>query len=265
MKSQKLKQIFGKNRIVGLCGTRNCGKTNNIAALIKEFRKTNKETEIYLYGMDQVTMTYLKRFGKVYEISTLQQLAEKKCALICLDEFQDLKLNDHRYKELLNQVVGFIYHNNNWLLLSSPNVRQFNSVIGSIVERWAIKMLDIDHVVNGSQLKKVTLAYNGRYRSLNKIVIPPNQIIIINDEHEQVLSLEYIREIDTKATNQNIFTIRKPILKSAGNSQGIIKKTTKKKTQGIPKEKTQENVSSLVPKILKVREKVPDVSSIATN
>ena len=45
-----LKEVFGKNRIIGLAGDKSTGKTNNIVALLINFRKTNKTTNVYMYG-----------------------------------------------------------------------------------------------------------------------------------------------------------------------------------------------------------------------
>ncbi|MEK6883364.1 MAG: AAA family ATPase, partial [Nanoarchaeota archaeon] len=125
-----LKEIFGDNRICALAGDKSTGKTNNLMALLKNFRNHNKQTKIYVFGIDEVTLKWLRRFNDVYEISTLEQLSDKKDSLIIIDEFQKLQLNDRRYKELLNKFVDFIYHNNNWAILSCPNLREYNSIIG---------------------------------------------------------------------------------------------------------------------------------------
>jgi len=203
-----LKEVFGNKRVIGLAGEKSTGKTNNLMALIKDFRKSNKETEIYVFGLDKETLDWIKKFKKVYEISSIKQLTNKKDALIIIDEFQRIKLNSRKHRELLNNFIDFIYHNNNWLIVTTPNPREFNLVIGSKIEGWCLKSLNLNNLVNGSQLKEIVKAYSGRFKVIDDICIKNNELLIINNEFEKVLDLEYIKEIDNKLNNLDIFDIR---------------------------------------------------------
>ena len=203
-----IKEIFGDKRIVGLAGNKSEGKTNNLMALIEDFRKENKETPVYVYGMDEICLEWLSQFAEIYEISELSQLSDKKNCMIVMDEFQRLHLNDRHYKELLDEFIDFIYRNNNWVIFSSPNLREFNSVIGSKIERWVLKSLDLQSLVNGSQLKMAVMEYNGRFKVLKNIRIEKNRLLVINSEHEKVISVRYIVEVDVKRHNIDIFGIK---------------------------------------------------------
>ena len=205
----KFKKIFGDKRIVGLAGDKSTGKTNNLMALIKDFREHNKTTNIYVFGLNEITLTWLNKLGNVYEVSSLTQLSNKKDSLIVLDEFQLLKINDKRNKDRLDQFVDFIYHNNNWLVLTTPSLREFNSIIGSKIERWLLKSLNINSLVNGSQIKSAVENYKGCHKSLDYLDIPHKKILIINEEYEQSVEVEHIKEIDNKLKNINIFDISK--------------------------------------------------------
>ena len=201
----KFKEIFGDIRIVGLAGEKNTGKTNNLVYLIKEFIEKDKgKTPIYVYGMPQEVMKYLKTLG-VREISEIQHLVDKKDCILIIDEFQKLKLNDRRYKDVLAAFVDFVYHNNVYAILSSPNIREFNSVIGGVIERWLLKSVRRDMCVNGSQLKKVIEDYKGRYRSLFSVRTNPNELLLINDSEEIVIKCPYIKEADSKVKNEKLF------------------------------------------------------------
>jgi len=201
----EIKKLFGDCRIVALAGERNVGKTNNIMALLKDFRKTNKKTEIYVYGLDEITTKWALKLGNAFEVSNLEQLSNKENSLIILDEFQRLRLNDRRYKELLNKFTDFIYHKNNWVILSSPSLREFNSVIGGKIERWLLKSLRLSNLINGSQIKNAVMNYNGRFKTIDDIKIDKDKILILNDDYEQIISLEYIKEIDLKKDKKTIF------------------------------------------------------------
>lgn len=208
-KADKLKKIFNNTRVVGLAGAKSTGKTNNLCALIKEFRDVNKTTKIYIYGVNEQTIKWLKQLQDVYEISSLDQLSDKENSLIVIEEFQKLRLNDRRYKDLLNLFVDFIYHNNNWLIFSSPSLREYNSVIGSKIERWCLKSLRMSDLIHGSQLKMAVISYCGRFKALNDIKVPNDTLLIINEDYEQLVKLPYIKEVDSKKDKINIFEIVK--------------------------------------------------------
>ena len=199
------KTIFKDCRIAALVGKTNCGKTNNIVYLIDEFRQHNETTNIYIYGFKPDVTNYLKNNYGCIEISSIKQLVNKKdCIFIC-DEVQKMKLNDRRYKDEVDEFKNFVYHNNVYALLSGPDIRMFNSVIGSIIEKWLLKSVNADQCINGSQLKKVVMAYNGQHKVLGDIVVDKSQIIVVNDDEEIILECPYVKEVDTKLKNESIF------------------------------------------------------------
>jgi hypothetical protein len=200
------KTIFGKKRIIGYAGVRNSGKTNNIVALVKKFREENKHTQIYIYGFDKVTEDYLVALGNVFVISEINQIIGKTNAIFILDEVQRLKLTDRRYKDLLDSFVDLIYHseNNNYAILCSPNLREFNSVIGNRIDKWVVKSIRQADLINGCPLKKAVDNYKGRFKQLNDLVVPLNQLLILGEETEQILTLDYIQEVDSKKNINDI-------------------------------------------------------------
>lgn len=200
----KIKEIFGDKRIVALVGEKNSGKTNNLVALIKEYKNKRKDVQVYVYGFPSDVTHYLKKMD-VREISSLKHLVQKKDCILILDQVERLKLNDRRYKEQLDQFVDFVYHNNVYVILCSPNIREFNSIIGSVIDKWLLKTVREDSCVNGSQLKMVIDEYKGKYKSLGAIEVPKDEMLLINNEEEIIINLEYIKEADTKGTNKNLF------------------------------------------------------------
>ena len=155
----RLEKIFGNKRIAALAGNKHTGKTNNLVFMLEEQRRATPHLNICVYGLPPNVMRYAVNILGCVEISDLRHLNGKKDTLFVLDEFQKLGLNNRRNKEKRDMVVDFIYHDNNLLLLSSPNIREFNSVIGGIVESWALKSVSLDQCVNGSQLKEIVRSY----------------------------------------------------------------------------------------------------------
>lgn len=200
----KLHKVFKGCRIVGLAGNKHTGKTNNICQMIREYRSVEKSIPIYVYGLPRSTLKALSNYG-VREISSLKQMIEKKDCILVLDEFQKLKLNDRRNKDELDELVDFIYHNNVYLLLSSPNIREFNSVIGGVIEKWLLKSVSIDQCINGSQLKRIITEYKGRHKLLGSISLCKSDLLMINNDYEQLLSCEYFKEADSKLEIKELF------------------------------------------------------------
>lgn len=218
-----LKQIFSQGRIIGLAGNRNSGKSNNLIYLIQQFREINKKTNIFVYGFKPEVVQYLNKYN-VKEIVSLKQLLNKRDCILIIDEMQQLKLNDRRYTDIKNQFSDFVYHNNVYTILSSPSIREFNSVICSIIEGWLLKSIDIDQCVNGSQLKKVIDEYKGQYKLLGCINTPKNKMLLINENENIEFSCDYIEKIDTKKEHIDLFECDvKP-----KKSQRIVNKKDKK-------------------------------------
>lgn len=201
------KTIFKDCRIAALAGEKSSGKSNNIIALIHEMREEEplKNLDVFVYGFSKEVTKYLKKKLNCHEISSIKQLAKKKNCLVIIDEMQKLKLNDRRYKDDLSEFVDFTYHNNVYCLLSSPNIREFNSVIGSVVEKWLLKSVSVDDCINGSHLKKVVDEYKGVYKSLGRIEMPKNELLVVNNEYDIILECAYVEMADKKRDLVKIF------------------------------------------------------------
>ena len=139
------------------------------------------------------------------DAKTLKQMIKKRDCFLIIDEFQKLRLNDRRNKEQLDEFIDLIYHRNVYVLLSSPNIREFNTVIGGKIERWLLKTISIDACINGSQLKEKVDEYKGKYKFLGIIEVPKNEILVMNDDEELIIKCNYVREADTKKTNKDLF------------------------------------------------------------
>jgi len=200
----KLKTIFKDCRIVGLAGEKNGGKTNNLISMLLEYRKGNKITPIYVYGMGAKVIEYLKKYN-IYAISSLKHLIDKENCILAIDEAQKLKLNDRRFKDDREAFVDFVYHNNVYVILSCPNIREYNTILGGIIEKWLLKTIKIDNCVNGSQLKREIENYKGNFKKLGSIVVPNDKLLLINEEKEIILECDYIKEVDFKKENMKLF------------------------------------------------------------
>jgi len=203
-----LKKIFKNNRIVGVVGNPNSGKTNNVIFLIKEFLETNPKANVVIYGFNQLSTDYLTRLGCVVA-NSLAQISLAQNSLIVLDEFQKLRISDKRYRELSQEFFDFIYHNNNWLLLSSPNLAEFNKLICRRVDAWLIKELYVHDLVNGSRVKTICMDFKGFTKALGRFNIKKNEMLFLTDITSEKITVPYIKDVDGKIINVDIFSVPK--------------------------------------------------------
>lgn len=204
-KETGFKTIFKNHRIAALVGNKNSGKSNNLIAMILEFRKQDSITPIYAFGMELSVMEFLVNHG-VKEISSLRQLYNKKDSILIIDEAQLLGLTNRKYKDVLDAFINFVYHTNCYVIFSSPQIREFNTVLGSVIEIWLLKSVNIKQCMNGSQLKKAIDEYKGRnYKKLGSIVLPKSKMLVISDDHTMTLDLPYIKEADNKKDIKRLF------------------------------------------------------------
>ena len=144
--------VFDGVRIAALAGEKNTGKTNNLVYLLLDFHKANPDRQIVIFGFNEVTTKYLIDKCKAKVINRLEQLNYYKKALFVLDEAQKLHLHDRRQRDIIDNITAMIYHEelDNYLLISSPQLRTFNRQVCSMVETWLIKTVKANSCANGS-------------------------------------------------------------------------------------------------------------------
>lgn len=228
-----LQKIFGNERIIGYAGNPNTGKTNNLcAAMIEYMSKTGRN--VVVYGFPDAILEELSRHGTVIPVASLEQMTTYENVLIVIDEMQRLNLNDRRYRELLNAFTDFIHHNNNYCIITSPSLREFNSVIGGKISRWVVKSLSQSSLVNGSQLKGAVRNYKGRYKVIDDVRISNDSAVVLGDNHEIVIKFPYVEAVDTKKNNEDIFAPlkKKEVKKKKQHKSLRVEKSKNNQTKG---------------------------------
>lgn len=200
-----LKRVFNEKRIVGLAGESNSGKSSFLIHCLRDFRKYNKNTPILVYGFEPDLMDKLKSELDLIEICSLDNLVNWNSALIVLDEFQRLGINTSKGKEIAEELFSYIYHSNSRIILSSPSLRSFNSIIGSFVEKWICMSIMLKSLTNGSQLKEIVKSYSGRFKTLGNIKVDKGKALLIADDREIILEFPYNERDDSKKNNIDIF------------------------------------------------------------
>ena len=120
--------------------------------------------------------------------------------MFVLDEAQKLHLHDRRQRDIIDNITAMIYHEelDNYLLISSPQLRTFNRQVCSMVETWLIKTVKANSCVNGSQLKNIIEEYKGDYKGYKSVIMKPNNLLVWHKSENVVLDCAKVEEIDTK-------------------------------------------------------------------
>jgi len=200
-----LKRVFEGARIVALAGATSSGKTNAIMYLLKNYREYNKTTEILIYGVQPAVMKWASENLGATEISSLDHISDRDNSIFYLDECHLLGLNDRKNNEQIQAFAAFIAHANNYCILSSASTRIFNSNLCSVIQKWLLKTVKFESLVNGSDLKRTIQNYRGRYKRLKNVIIPVDKLLVISEAEEVILDIPYMPEIDTKAELPDLF------------------------------------------------------------
>ena len=202
-----LKKVFECGaRIVGLAGSGSSGKTNCLIYLLLDFHQHCPDIEIYVYGLGEFVTNWTIKNLNAIEISSIDHLSSRSNSIICIDECHLLNLSSRKHQEEISAFAAFINHSNNFCILSTANTREFNLNLGSIVDKWLIKTLKFDSLINGSPLKKALINYRGRFKRLKDVIVPIGKLLILSEDREVILDIPYLKEIDTKMNLSDLFS-----------------------------------------------------------
>lgn len=218
MKITKLKELFGKPRIIGVIGDVNSGKSNLLYDIITTLKQDTKFT-LYTYGLrNYLGMTE----QKIYSVEELEIITN---SVIIIDEFNNLfDIDDRKKRRLIESTLRLIHHNNNILILTGlpENFKKFVSAKLSVI---FFKICTLADFINGSRIKNVAFNYKGIELGSAVLNIGINETLIFDGQHYVKSNVKYFEQYDTKRYNQ-------PILKNVeqtvqGSVSNIVQKEIK--------------------------------------
>ncbi|MFA7287240.1 MAG: hypothetical protein WC055_00010 [Melioribacteraceae bacterium] len=201
-----LRQVFSEGvRVAGLAGVGSSGKTNSIMYLLKNFHDLCPSVQIYTYGLTERTQEWATKNLKAIEVSCISHLSDKTNSIFFLDEVHLLGLSDRAKVSEVKAFASFLNHSNNYVVLSTSNIKEYNSTLCSIIGVWLLKTVKLNMTTNGTDLKRSIRDYRGRYKRLDDVILPVNKLLVLSDQRELVIDMEYIPEIDGKAELPDLF------------------------------------------------------------
>lgn len=194
------KGIFKEPSIYAIIGDPNSGKSMLVYNLIEELKKE--------YTFSLVTYGLRNEIKESKEIHSINELEQIKNSIIFMDEFFTLfDLEDRKKRNQIENSLRLIYHNNNILVLVGlpENFKKFISAKVNVIFYKAVNFFDF---INGSNVKRLILDYNGLERGSTLLNIGKDEVIVYDGSYRKYQN-EYLKQYDTKLNNVPIFVEKK--------------------------------------------------------
>lgn len=201
-----IEKLFRKSRTIGVVGNVGVGKTHLALVEIIKLKKKYPNIKVYVYGVEKSLKPILKRYNIEF-LHNKEDLLDLKIknSVLFIDEFCDLFSVRTQDKQLdrIKRFFNRIDHLNDYLMISSAQSGCWNKFMESLIRNYIVKEIDFQSLVNGTTLKRKVMGIesNSDYR----LELPNNEYFIISDDLTERDSFEYIRELDSKKENVDLF------------------------------------------------------------
>lgn len=191
----KIKSLFDRPKVIGICADVNSGKSNLIYHIIKEL-KENFEVNLYVYGLRSVLEDAIM-------VNSLAEIEEIRNSVIILDEFATLfDLNDGKKRKQIENTLRLINHNNNILLLCGLP-ENFKKFISAKLDVIIYKKVTYDDLINGSRIKKIIMNYEGQGKGSQLFNVKVNEALVFTGRYDMI-KIPYLEDFDSKKGNIKI-------------------------------------------------------------
>ena len=198
---KNLSNLFDGPKIIVLISDTNSGKSNTIYHILDSLKKSS-DFSLYHFGL-RAGLPFGQEIFSTGELEVIQN------SLIVLDEVMTMwDLDNRKQKQAIETSLRLIHHNNNILLLSMlpENVKKF---ISGKTNAFIFKKITIPDMINGSVGKRLVEDYSGPEKGSVVLNMPIDQALVYNGQHFAKAHIPYMKDFDTKISNENIFKRRK--------------------------------------------------------
>ena len=155
-----LAELFRTNRVVGVVGNRNTGKTSLMLGELIKIKEGHKDMGVYAYGIEPELHGYLSSKG-IDILHNMEDIMDLKIkgSVIYIDEIAEMVQTDtknrssDRFKRFINRIV----HNNDWAAICTAETKYWNTFACSMINAAIVKEIELDHLTNGTWLKRMVL------------------------------------------------------------------------------------------------------------
>ena len=201
-----LGSVFKSNRVVGVVGNSNSGKSSLVLSELIKLRE-NYDVPVYVFGVESSLKPFLNSKGVkfLYNVEDILDLRLRDC-VIFVDEVADFFSTRARDKQTqkFKRFVNRIVHNNCWFVPGTAETGFWNKFACSLVNVFFVKEIEFASLVNNTWLKRLVcgLPSNSDYR----VELPVNSFFVVGSEGlTERFSFDYVKELDAKVDNVNFF------------------------------------------------------------
>lgn len=192
----KLKEIFDKPKIIGVCADVNTGKSMLLYHLLETISKDNR-FKLFTYGL----RLDFKGSQQIYSVQEMEGITD---SLIIVDELSSLfDLDNRKTKKLIENSLRLINHNNN-ILVVCGTPENFKKFISAKIDMVFYKKTTFADFINGSRLKNILTAYKGNERGSELLNLRINETLFFDGDHYIKLNVPYYAQYDSKSDNCKI-------------------------------------------------------------
>jgi hypothetical protein len=202
-----IKELFKKNRTIGLVGNSGEGKSSLGLSELIELKK-EVDISIYVLGVEPSLFPYLKKNG-INILESKEDILDLKISnsVILIEEFGDLFCVETKDRQLerVKRFFNRIDHLNDFVIISSARENFWNKLMNGLIKSFLVKRIDFNSLVNGTDLKrkiKGIVENTSEYR----LDIPKDTFYVVTEEDVvRKMTFKYNSDLDSKKKNINPF------------------------------------------------------------
>ena len=222
-----ISKLLDKPKVIAIVGDINSGKSMLLYHILEELTKQST-FNLYYYGL-RLDFRSVNRYDyeskgqksqRVYSIAEIESVTN---SIVIIDEMCSLfDLENRKVKRTIENTLRLINHNNNILVLCGTP-ENFKKFISAKVNMIIFKKCSISDFINGSEVKRKLVAYNGYERGSEILNLKINEALMFDGQHYEKFGVTYYKHFDSKKDNKQILKKRFRIrpLKSANPVEKI--------------------------------------------
>lgn len=204
----KLHELLQESSVLGVVGNRSSGKT---MCILKQLIDTHKEfprVPIYVLGAEVSVRPYLISQGikVLHSEMDILDLYLRDC-IVFIDEFATMFDTSTKSKQLdkLNRFFDRLEHNNVKLIIGTVREGFWNKYACARITSFIVKEIEYSSLVNGTWLKERVQAIHSLSDYRMECAKKDYYVVTNKGGLTNRLSVSYIKELDTKKNNKQLF------------------------------------------------------------
>jgi hypothetical protein len=207
LENKTFRELLKEHSVIGLAGSRSSAKTSLALTQLLQLKAEHPHLKVAVFGINQELNGYLNSKGITVLHSKMDILdLRMRDTVIFIDEMALFFSTASRNKELdkLMRFFDRIEHQNCKLICGTAREGYFNKFMCSRITAFMVKQIEYDALTNGTWLKERVKAIKST--SDYRLEMPKNEYYVVSaDTITTKHTFPYVKDIDTKKTNRDLF------------------------------------------------------------